>query len=144
MRVAFRFFMVHLCRYKMERASREVQRLRIRLPMPETQVQSLVWEDSPGGGHDNPLQCSCLENPMDRGAWRATDHGVAESGTTEATQRSHTGTQPRGGGWKLKESVGFSKHKGGSSKCHCSRLEARSWRRRPGTPAPRHPWINSS
>ena len=27
---------------------------------------------SPGGGHDNPLQCSRLENPMDRGAWRAT------------------------------------------------------------------------
>ena len=25
----------------------------------------------PGGGHGNPLQCSCLENPMDRGAWRA-------------------------------------------------------------------------
>ena len=30
-------------------------------------------------GHSNPLQCSCLENPMDRGAWRATAHGVAES-----------------------------------------------------------------
>ena len=27
---------------------------------------------SPGGGNGNPLQCSCLENPMDRGAWRAT------------------------------------------------------------------------
>ena len=26
----------------------------------------------PGGGHDDPLQCSCLENPKDRGAWRAT------------------------------------------------------------------------
>ena len=33
---------------------------------------------SPGGGHGNPLQYSCLENPMDRGAWRATDHGVAK------------------------------------------------------------------
>ena len=32
-----------------------------------------------GGGHDNPLQCSCLENPMDRGAWGATVHGVAKS-----------------------------------------------------------------
>ena len=31
---------------------------------------------SPGGGHGNPLQCSCLENPTDRGAWRATVHGV--------------------------------------------------------------------
>ena len=36
---------------------------------------------SPGGGHDNPLQYSCLENPMDRGAWRATVHGVTKSWT---------------------------------------------------------------
>ena len=34
---------------------------------------------SPGGGHGNQLQYSCLENPIDRGAWRATDHGVAKS-----------------------------------------------------------------
>ena len=40
---------------------------------------------SPGGGHSNPLQCSCLENPMDRGAWWATVHGVTESDMTEAT-----------------------------------------------------------
>ena len=33
---------------------------------------------SPGGGHSNPLQYSCLENSMDRGAWWATVHGVAE------------------------------------------------------------------
>ena len=37
---------------------------------------------SPGEGNGNPLQCSCLENPMDRGAWRATVHGVTESDTT--------------------------------------------------------------
>ena len=36
---------------------------------------------SPGGGHGNPLQYFCLENPMDRGAWRAIDHGVAKSWT---------------------------------------------------------------
>ena len=36
---------------------------------------------SPGGGNDNPLQCSCLENFMDRGAWRATAHGIAKSQT---------------------------------------------------------------
>ena len=36
---------------------------------------------SPGGRHDNPLQCSCLENPMGRGAWRATVHGVTKSRT---------------------------------------------------------------
>ena len=33
---------------------------------------------SPGGGHGNPLQYSSLENPMDRGAWWATVHGVAQ------------------------------------------------------------------
>ena len=37
---------------------------------------------SPGEGNGNPLQYSCLENPMDRGAWRATIHGVAESDMT--------------------------------------------------------------
>ena len=37
-------------------------------------------KESPGGGHGNPLQYSCLENPMDRGAWGATVHGVAKSG----------------------------------------------------------------
>ena len=36
---------------------------------------------SPGEGNGNPLQYSCLENPMDRGAWRATIHGVAKSQT---------------------------------------------------------------
>jgi len=39
---------------------------------------------SPGGGHGNPLQYSCLENPMDRGAWWATVHMAAKSGI-EAT-----------------------------------------------------------
>ena len=42
-------------------------------------------ERSPGGGHDNPVQYSCLENPKDRGAWRATAHRVAESDTAEVT-----------------------------------------------------------
>ena len=36
---------------------------------------------SPGEGHDNTLQYSCLENPMDRGAWWATVQGVAKSQT---------------------------------------------------------------
>ena len=36
---------------------------------------------SPGEGNDNPLQSSCLENPMDGGAWQATVHGVAKSRT---------------------------------------------------------------
>ena len=34
---------------------------------------------SPGEGDGNPLQCSCLENPMDRGAWQAIVHRVAKS-----------------------------------------------------------------
>ena len=38
-------------------------------------------ERSPGGGHGNPLQHSCLENPIDRGAWRATGHGITKSQT---------------------------------------------------------------
>ena len=36
---------------------------------------------SPGEENGNPFQCSCLENPMDRGAWWATIHGVAKSQT---------------------------------------------------------------
>ena len=44
---------------------------------------TLGLERSPGGGHGSPLQYPCLENPMDRGAWRATVHGVTkESDTT--------------------------------------------------------------
>ena len=42
---------------------------------------------SPGRGHGNPLQYSCLENPMDRGAWSDTVHEVTESDTT-ATKHS--------------------------------------------------------
>ena len=38
---------------------------------------------SPGGGSGNPLQYSCVENPMDIGAWRAAAHGVTKSDTTE-------------------------------------------------------------
>ena len=36
---------------------------------------------SPGGGNGNPLQYSCLDKPMDRGAWRATLHGITKSRT---------------------------------------------------------------
>ena len=36
---------------------------------------------SPGGGHGNPVQYPCLENPMDRGAWQATVHRVAKCQT---------------------------------------------------------------
>ena len=40
----------------------------------------------PGGGKGGPLQCSCLENPVDRGAWPATAHGVAESRAQPSTR----------------------------------------------------------
>ena len=45
--------------------------------MRESRVRSLGQEDSPGEENGNPLQYSCLENPIDRGTWRATVHGVA-------------------------------------------------------------------
>ena len=40
---------------------------------------------SPGAGHGNPLQYSCLENPINRGAWQTTVHTVVESDMTEVT-----------------------------------------------------------
>ena len=45
------------------------------------QVPSLGQEDTLEGGHGNPLQYTRLENPMDRGAWWATVHGVTKSRT---------------------------------------------------------------
>ena len=44
---------------------------------------------SPGEGNGNPLQYSCLENPMDGGAWQATVHGLAKSRTRLTTERLH-------------------------------------------------------
>ena len=49
-------------------------------------ADSLPGLRSPGEGNGNLLQYSCLENPMDRGAWRATVHGVVQSDTTEASK----------------------------------------------------------
>ena len=46
-------------------------------------ILGLEW--SHGGGHGSPLQCSCLENPMDRGAGQVAVHKVAESDMTEVT-----------------------------------------------------------
>ena len=47
-------------------------------------------------GNDNPLQYSCLENPMDRGAWRATVHGVIKE--SDATLRVNNNNNA---GWQL-------------------------------------------
>ena len=74
----------------------------------EMQVPSLGWEDPlekgreellkkeedswkilPGEGNSNPLQYSCLENSMDRGAWRAAVHGFAKSQTWLSNQHFH-------------------------------------------------------
>ena len=48
---------------------------------------------SPGGGHSNQLQYSCLENPMDRGAWQVTVHRVPKSWTRLNRLSTHAGTQ---------------------------------------------------
>ena len=48
------------------------------------------WGRSPGEGHGNSLQYSCLENSMDRGAWRTLLHRVTESDTTEAAKHTCT------------------------------------------------------
>ena len=65
------------------------------LPMQETQVQSLGWEDPLEEGMQ-PTQYSCLENPMDREAWRATLYGAAESGMTEQLCQLHPSKAVRG------------------------------------------------
>ena len=49
--------------------------------MQETQVQPLSWEDPLEKENGNPLQYSCLENPMDGVAWKAAVHGVTKSWT---------------------------------------------------------------
>ena len=62
--------------------------------MQETDVRDIglipAWRRSPGGGHGNPLQYSWLENPMDRGTWRATVYRVAQSQTRLKQLGTHT------------------------------------------------------
>ena len=57
--------------------------------MQETRLWSLVGEDSPGEENGNPLQYSCLENPMGREAWRAAVHGVTKSDMTKHSTVDH-------------------------------------------------------
>ena len=51
---------------------------------------TLSQEDSPRGRNGNSLQHACLENPMDRAAWRATIHGVTKSQTRLKQLNTHT------------------------------------------------------
>ena len=60
-------------------------------------VWCLGQGDPPEGGNDNPLQHSCLENPMDRGAWRAVVHGVVKSQIS--LKQLSTSTQKAGRKW---------------------------------------------
>ena len=65
------------------------------LPMQEMHNQDAgsipgSWR-APGGGHGNPVQYSCLENPLDRGAWRAMVHMVAKSQTWLKQLSMHAG-----------------------------------------------------
>ena len=61
-----------------------------------------VWGRSPGGGNGNPLQYCCLENPMDRGAWRAAVCGVARVGHNLVTKLPPGSAGPADSeGWPL-------------------------------------------
>ena len=62
--------------------------------MQETQVQFLGREDTLEEGNGHPLQYSCLENPIDRGAWRATVHGIARVGHDLATETTRVWPDP--------------------------------------------------
>ena len=77
---------MHSCKDSVERewASLIPQMVKNLPAMQETQVQTLGGEDPlEKGKATNPLEYSCLENSMDRGAWQATVHGVTESDMTE-------------------------------------------------------------
>ena len=78
---SFCFFWVELLVFCREGASLVVQMVKNLPAVQETQAQFLGWERSPGEGHGNPLQCSCLENPMDREAWQATVYRVTKNWT---------------------------------------------------------------
>ena len=84
------FLKAGICRRKSQKVSwhnlcgRAQHSIQIRLQPRSRRFDP--WGGSPGGGHSNPLQYSCLENPMDRGAWRATVHrGHKDSDMTEVT-----------------------------------------------------------
>ena len=81
------FFLWKLCSQTSLVVSLMAQWIRILLTVQEMWVQFLSWEDSPGEGNGNPLQYSCLGNPMDGGVWRATVHGLSRVGRDSPTQQ---------------------------------------------------------
>ena len=62
--------------------------------MQKTWVRSLGQEDALEKGNGNPFQYSCLGNPMDRGAWQATVHGVVKE--SDLTKQQQARTDDRG------------------------------------------------
>ena len=72
---------IFVCAYKGLWASLAAEMVENLPARQETQVWSLGQEDPPGEGNGNPLQYSCLEDCMDRGAWRATVHEVTKGQT---------------------------------------------------------------
>ena len=66
------------------------------LPANAGDIRNVGWIPgsgrSPGGGHGNPLQCSCLEHLMDRGAWGAMVPRIAKSWASQKQLSTHTRT----------------------------------------------------
>ena len=59
------------------------------LPMQKTLVGSQGWEDSPGEGNGNPLQYSCLGNPIDRGEMWVIVHGIIKRAGHSLATKQH-------------------------------------------------------
>ena len=75
-------YLPHSLKIRYHRASLVAQMVKNLPAVQETRFDPWVGK-IPGEGNGNSLQYSCLENSMDRGAWHATVHGVAESDMTE-------------------------------------------------------------
>ena len=108
----------------------------VRTPTANARNEGLILVSgrSPGEGHGNPLQYSCLENPMDRGAWWATVHGVTESQTqlsVPAHAYTHTHTHTHTHSYLTAQTDG--------SGHHLVKAAPESWVLVPGTPRPRPP-----